>query len=177
MNAKFSSIVFCAIFSLSLIVVKANTSFKVPITDSICCDPDSLKVVSVNYPVFCVSWKIPADSTCKHPFGFTVQWKPYPSSDPWSEKIIIYTGGTTINFCDSVDTCRNFQWRIRTICDTLNGGTYSNWVYGNKFSMNCGIHRSINTDRYIIKTPAKTNCNIVTISTKFRKPDDEKYFE
>jgi hypothetical protein len=140
MKTNFLSITICTIIALSLYAGKANGGTTTSGRDTVCCAPDSLKVVSINYPVFCVSWKVNPDSSCKTPYGFEVQWRHYPGSFPWTGKIMIYTGGTIINFCDSVDSCGGFQWRVRTICDTLNGGTYSDWVYGNKFSMPCGGH-------------------------------------
>jgi len=172
MKTNFRSIAFCVIISLSIYAGKANAGIKIPITDSVCCNPDSLKVVSVNYPVFCVSWKVSTDSTCKHPYGFTVQWRPYPGSGAWTERIKIYTGGTTINFCDSVDTCRNYQWRVRTICDTTNGGIYSDWVYGNKFAMNCIGGKAKISVGFI--NVSNNTTNKVNLSAPMRKPEEEK---
>ncbi len=137
MKTKFQLIAI-AITILSFYTGKVNAEIKLPIIDSTCCKPDSLKVVSTNYPVFCVSWQISTDSTCQRPYGFEIEWRPFPSASPWYNKIVIYTGGTVINFCDSVINCGNYQWRVRTICDTAGVTTYSDWVYGNKFAMtNC----------------------------------------
>jgi len=139
MKPKSLSIALIVIACLSFNTLKAKAEIKYSITDTICCPPDSLKVISTNYPVFCVSWQVASDSTCRTPYGFTVQWRPYPWTGPWLEAIKVYTGGTTVIFCESVTVCTSYQWRVRTICDTANGGTYSDWVYENKFAMqNCG---------------------------------------
>lgn len=116
----------------------ANAAIKFSIIDSTCCKPDSLKVVSTNFPTFCVSWQISTDSACQAPYGFEVEWRQFPSALPWNNQTVIYSGGTTINFCAQVLGCGNYQWRVRTICDTAGVFTYSDWVYGNKFAMrNC----------------------------------------
>jgi hypothetical protein len=137
MQTNFRLIVICAIISLFLYTGKANAAIKLPITDTICCAPDSLKVISTNFPIFCVSWRVSVDSNCKSPYGFEIQWKQL-GTFLWYNKIISYSGGVIVNFCDSVSVCGNYQWRVRTICDTIGGYTYSDWIYGNKFSMvNC----------------------------------------
>jgi hypothetical protein len=77
------------------------------------------------------------DSNCKSPYGYEIQWKQLGTL-LWYNRILPYTGGTTVNYCDSVTVCGNYQWRVRTICDTIGGYTYSDWVNGNKFTMvNC----------------------------------------
>lgn len=115
---------------------KAIPSYHMP--DTVCCPPVKLQVVSTIFPTFCVSWQVNMDSNCiKTPYGYQVQWAAYPGTGPWSSATVVYSGGNTINFCANADTCRNYQWRVRTICDTSNGGTYSNWVYGRKFAMTC----------------------------------------
>lgn len=131
MKTKFLSIAFIAI-SFLFFNPKANAELRAPVIDTICCKPDSVKIISTNFPVFCVSWKVSADSSCKSPYGFTVQWRPFPGSGPWTEKIAVYGGGTTIYFCDSVPVCSGYQLRVRTICDSANT-VYSDWVYSNKF--------------------------------------------
>jgi len=137
MQTNFRSIVICVIVSLFLFSGKANAMIKGPIRDSVCCAPDSLKIVSTNFPVFCVSWRVSIDSNCKNPYGFEIQWKQL-GTFLWFNKMVPYTGGVIINFCDSVSVCGNYQWRVRTICDTIGGYTYSDWIYGNKFTMvNC----------------------------------------
>lgn len=148
MKKHLKSIALLTIISFLFFTGKANTINKLPITDTICCPPDSLKVVSTNFPVFCVSWKVSADSSCKLPFGFEVEWRPFPGSGPWTTKVKIYTGGTLVTFCDSVSVCSGYQWRVRTICDSTSGGTatYSAWVYGNKFAMTCGNLQILNSD-------------------------------
>lgn len=139
MKAHFISVIICIFIYLFCFTDKTNAAIKTSVIDTACCAPDSLKVVSTDFPFFCVSWHVPADSNCRTPIGFEIQWRYYPSSNPWTSSTVLYTGGTTINICHSVDTCRNYQWRVRTICDTANGGVYSDWVYGNKFGMkNCG---------------------------------------
>lgn len=138
MKTNFRFIAICAIISLSLFTGKANAKTKIPIIDTICCNPDSLKIVSTNYPVFCVSWRVSADSACKRPYGFVIQWRPFPGSGTWTEKTIFYFRGTIVTFCDSVPGCISYQWRIRTICVTGTDTTYSDWIGGPKFAMICG---------------------------------------
>lgn len=170
LNFRYTAI--CLIISLSLFTGKANASITDPIRDTICCTPDSLKVVSTNYPVFCVSWIVPSDSSCIIPYGFEIQWRQFPGSFPWYSKIIIYTGGTIINFCDSVSVCGSYQWRVRTICETPGGiTTYSDWIYGNKFSMvNC-LNKGLNfTEDFKNKqNPANEKS---TISSQAVKPKE-----
>jgi len=140
MKTKFLPVIIFATISLSLFAGNSNAGeIKTTLIDTSCCPPDSLKVVSKTFPVFCVSWHVASDSNCRVPYGFEIQWRRYVGAGPWSSFIKIYTGGTTENFCTRVDTCTVYQWRVRTICDTLNGGTYSDWVYGNKIIMDCGI--------------------------------------
>ncbi len=141
MKTKILAAFICAIITLSFYAGNANASIKTVVTDTACCPPDSLKIISTIYPVFCVSWHVRADSGCRVSYGFEVQWRYHPGSNPWNGAIKIYTGGSTVSFCANVDTCRVYQWRVRTICDTLNGGTYSAWVYGGKIAMNCGVAR------------------------------------
>ncbi len=134
------------IFTIVSFSTKANALIQNPLTDTVCCTPDSLKIVSVNYPVFCVSWHVRSDSGCRLPYSYEVQWRYYPSTNPWNGAIVTYTGSTTLSFCARVDTCRTYQWRVRTICDTLNGGHYSDWVYGNKIGMNCPVSKTSEND-------------------------------
>ena len=133
MLTKVHLLAFCSAitFFLSANDVKAET--KIPTYDSTCCSPDSLRFISALYPIFCVSWKVPSDSACRVPQGFEIQWK-LLSGTIWKNKIVTYTSGTTITFCDSTDSCGIYVWRVRTKC---NDSTYSNWVNGNKFTMPC----------------------------------------
>lgn len=173
MKTILRSIVVCAIISLSLFAGKANAGIIAAPIDSVCCNPDSLKVVSVNYPVFCVSWRISSDSMCKTPYGFAVQWRLlFPATGAWTERIKIYTGGTLINFCDTLTNCGVYQWRVRAICDTTGDSTYSDWVYGNKFSTNCdgGVGKTYNG----LKKAPGASTNIANLSTQIRKPEEEK---
>jgi hypothetical protein len=105
---------------------------------SSCCPPGNLTVISTNYPGFCVRWEAPTDTTCYRPQAFEVQWK-LLTATIWHSQTVTYTSGTIINFCDSVDTCGSFQWRVRSKC---NGRSFSDWVYGKKFVMSCdSIHQ------------------------------------
>lgn len=149
MKTKFQLLVI-AITILSFYSSNANATIKFPVIDSTCCKPDSLKVVSTYFPTFCVSWQISTDSVCQPPYGFEVEWRLFPSAAPWNNQTVIYTGGTTVNFCAQVLGCGNYQWRIRTICDTAGVFTYSDWVYGNKFAMsNCaeGLQKTSESKR------------------------------
>jgi len=170
-NYRYTAI--CIIIVLSLFAGKANAKTTDVIRDSVCCTPDSLKVVSTNYPVFCVSWVVPFDSSCKRPYGFEIEWRQFPGSFPWNSRIIIYAGGTLITFCDSVSICGGYQWRVRTICDSLGGTTtYSDWIYGNKFSMvNCLFDGVLNfTEDFKNKqNPAKDKS---TLSRQAIKPKE-----
>lgn len=130
--------IYVAIISI-LLATNVNAGNKLNGVDTTCCAPDSLAVISTNYPTFCVRWQVSADSNCINPYGFEIRWAYFPGSGPWHSAIIPYAGGTIINFCSNVDTCRSYQWMVRTICDTANGGIYSDWVGGRKFVMtNCG---------------------------------------
>lgn len=126
-------------FSLFLSLSQVYAKDKRPFADTTCCTPDSLKVVSLNYPIFCVSWHVPSDSSCIRPYGFIIQVAKFPGSGPWKEKIVIYSTGGIINFCDSIDSCGAHQWRVKTICISNGITTYSDWVYGNKFNFNCSL--------------------------------------
>jgi hypothetical protein len=137
-------------------------------TDSTCCAPDSLVFISATYPVFCVSWHVRSDSVCHHPQGFEVQWK-LLTVTVWKSKTVTYTTGTIINFCDSVDTCGAFQWRVRTKCTD---STYSDWVYGKKFTIICGIRRVILVPALSI-APNPANSGIV-VTAKNMKPGPVK---
>lgn len=172
MQTNFRSIAICAIISLFLYAGKANATIKVPIADTICCAPDSLKVVSTNFPVFCVSWRVSIDSNCKSPYGFEIQWRQFPGSYSWNSRTVTYTGGTTINFCDSVSVCGGYQWRVRTICDTIGSTTYSNWIYGNKFSMTNCLDGNLNfTDDFKKKENAVNNRS--TVPKQAIKPKED----
>ena len=73
MRKNFLSIAICTIIALFLHAGKANAGINTPGRDSVCCVPDSLKLVSINYPAFCVSWRVNPDSSCKTPYGFELQ--------------------------------------------------------------------------------------------------------
>ena len=136
MKTKFLSIAFIVITCLCF-NSKASAKNNLFFTDTTCCKPDSAKVVSTNFPLFCLSWRVSADSSCKRPYGFTVQWRQFPGNGPWTEKIVIYNGNPTVNFCDRVSICTSYIARVRTICDSTNT-TFSDWIYFNKFFMtNC----------------------------------------
>lgn len=111
----------------------ANAETRIPVYDSICCAPDSLRFVSINCPIFCVSWRVPSDSLCKQPIGFEVQWKLLAGA-VWNDKVVSYSSGTTITFCDTVAGNGVHVWRVRTICSD---STYSEWINGNKFNSPC----------------------------------------
>ena len=140
---------------------------KTPLYDT-CCGPDSLKVVSTNYPVFCVSWQVRIDSICSAPQAFEIRWRSF-FSQVWKSKIVTYTSGTTINFCDSVDTCGLHVWQVRTKC---NDSTYSNWVSGSKFTMPCD-HDGPNSPQILSISPNPANERI-TINAKNVKPGPAK---
>ena len=164
MKKIFRSIAVCAIISVSLFGGKANAGIKAPLVDSVCCTPDSLRVVSLNYPVFCVRWNVRADDSCRIPQAFEIQWKPLLGTI-WKSVLVPYTGGTTINFCDSVDTCGTYVWRVRTKCDDV---TYSDWVNGPKFTFVCD-HDRPNNAQYLSISPNPATESI-TISGKFIRP-------
>jgi len=172
MQIRSRFIVLFAIISLTLFASNAYASVKVPVTDTICCNPDSLKVVSVIYPTFCVSWRISLDSPCRVPYAFQVQWRRFPSSDPWTEAIKIYTGGTTISFCSTVNECRAYQWRVRVVCDSIDS-TFSDWVYGPKFGMNCTGDKNLKTPGEIEKAGKRFSAEKkVTQVGKIKKPEE-----
>ena len=162
MKTNFRLIAICAIITLSLFTGNANANTKILVTDTICCNPDSLKVVSTNYPVFCVSWRVSADSTCKRPYGFVIQWRPFPGSGPWTEKTMYYFRGTIVTFCDSVPECKTYQWRVRTICVIGNVTTYSDWIDGPNFPMICSGTRTSNSSNNPV--PAKKVKSLAALS-------------
>jgi len=158
---------FSVTFILLLVLLFCNSTTKaesrVSFSDTTCCTPDSLTVVSTNYPVFCVSWHIPNDSSCKKFAGFVIQWKLLLSNN-WDSEFVPYNSGSYISFCDSVHICGVYQWRVRTKCSD---STYSEWKNGNKFGFDCdSIHRAINPNLSISPNPALDN---ITISIKGMK--------
>jgi hypothetical protein len=174
---NFFFIFLAAIFS----VLSINAKNKIGLIDTTCCTPDSLTVVSLNYPVFCVSWHVRTDSGCTTPYGFIVQWKKFIGTDLWKEKIVLYTSGTTVNFCDSIDSCGRWLWRVRTICKIdSNNTTYSDWVYGPRFApqpIDCnhdfsrqGTSEKSSTSRFeIVPNPASNRITILTNETMDKK--------
>ena len=154
-------------FILLTALLFCNTNVKAgvnaPYGDSSCCTPDSLTVVSTSFPRFCVRWHIPDDSSCKNIQGFQIQWKLLLTHN-WDGQFVTYTSGSYIDFCDSVDVCGVYQWRVRIKC---NDSTYSDWVYGNKFGFDCGGARSITSRLAISPNPASQN---ITISMKGLQP-------
>jgi hypothetical protein len=156
-------------------VLSLKAERKLTLIDTTCCTPDSLKLVSYNYPVFCVSWHVRNDSGCVNPYGFTIQWAKSPGIGPWKEKIVLYTSGTIINFCDSVDSCVRWQWRVRTICTVGSNTTYSDWVYGSRFEMVCNHdfakprNNGTNSHFDIIPNPATSQILVLTDDTKDQK--------
>lgn len=152
-------IVFCLVITFLFGSANLKAESKISFGDTTCCAPDSLTVISTNYPVFCVSWHIPNDSLCKKFERFVIQWKLLLSNN-WETQIVSYTSGSYINFCDSVDICGVYQWRVRTKC---NDSLYSNWVYGNKFAMSCDSGGRYDVRNLSISpNPASEN---ITIST------------
>lgn len=123
----------CVLTAFLLCNQNVNAEIRKPVYDSTCCAPDSLRFVSINCPIFCVSWRVPSDSLCKQPIGFEVQWK-LLAGTVWNDKVITYSSGTTITFCDTVAGMGVHVWRVRTICSD---STYSDWVNGNKFNSPC----------------------------------------
>jgi hypothetical protein len=139
---------------------RANT--KVVNTDSIsCCQPDSLRFVSSNYPVFCVQWQYHVDSSCHAPLRFEIQWKPLLGF-LWKSKFVTFTGSEIINFCDSVDTCGVYAWRVRTWC---NDSTFTDWVNGNKFNITSCNHDGPSIPDRIILSPNPTTSQINVSAT------------
>lgn len=137
-NKTFFHTLLLALFSTCILAFSTKAESSINMPDTVCCPPLNLQIVSTTFPTFCVSWQVNADSGCIHPpYGYEIQWAYYPGTGPWSSGTVVYSSGTTINFCANTDTCRNYQWRVRTICDTANGGAYSDWVYGKKFAMSC----------------------------------------
>lgn len=87
--------------------------------------------------------------------SFEVQWKLLTAS-VWKVKTVVYTSGIWINFCDSVDTCGAYQWRVRAKC---NDSTYSEWATGNKFTVICGI-RKVTLHQPLTITPNPASSSI-----------------
>lgn len=164
MITKTRLLAFCSVITLLFFATNVKAENRRNTYDSTCCAPDSLRVVSTNYPVFCVSWNVHIDSTCRTPQAFEIQWKPLFGTI-WKSKIVPYTSGTTINFCDSVDTCGTYLWRVRTICDD---STYSDWVDGKKFTIPCD-HDGPNNTQYLSISPNPASESI-TISVKYIRP-------
>ncbi len=147
-----------------------NAKSDIPVIDSICCMPDSLMVTSVAYPVFCVRWKVPSDSTCRRSQGFEVQWKRLTDSI-WHSQVVIDSSGSYVNFCDSIDTCGVYQVRVRTKCtDSI----YSNWTGVKKFLLACEGGRTSRIESLVISpNPASTS---IIITAKDIKPGTVKLF-
>lgn len=168
MTTKIHLLAFCSVITFILCTENVKAENKIPTYDSTCCRPDSLRFISANYPIFCVSWKIPSDSMCRAPQGFEIQWK-LLSGTIWKTKVVTYTSGTTITFCDSTDSCGLYVWRVRTIC---NDSTYSDWVNGNKFTMLCDHDIRDNVQNLSISpNPASER---ITINTRHIKPGQFK---
>ncbi len=164
MITKIRLLAFCSVIAILFFAANANAANRTSTTDSTCCTPDSLQVISSDYPVFCVSWNVPIDSMCRTPQAFEIQWKPLYGAI-WKSKIVPYTSGTTINFCDSVDTCGTYMWRVRTKCDD---SIYSDWVDGKKFIVPCD-HDGPNNAQYLSISPNPA-FESITISVKFIRP-------
>lgn len=131
-----------------------NAKSNIPVIDSVCCMPDSLTITSVVYPMFCVRWKVPSDSTCLRAQRYEVQWK-HLTDSIWQSQVVIDSSGTYVNFCDSVDTCGVYQVRVRTKC---NDSTYSNWTGIKKFLTACGSGRASRIEPLSISpNPASTS--------------------
>ncbi len=152
-----------AFFLISFFLVINETGFardRNRLPDSIiCCTPDSLNIISTNYPTFCVGWKVAFDSTCLAPMGFELEWKPLFGGF-WISEYVPYSSGIYISHCDSVDTCGVYQWRVRTKC---NDSTFSDWVYGPKITMNCGHDMALQPSKLrIFPAPASEAVTIIT---------------
>ena len=159
-NLHFKLFCSIAIFLFLTGKVKATEDNPFFYDSTTCCTPDSLIPISTNHFQFCVSWHVRTDSGCNTPQGFEVQWRCL-SNDVWQSKYIVYTSGTTITFCDTANCCGTHTWRVRTKC---NDSTYSDWVFGNKFNIDC-------TQRPISYNPAFNNINIIS---KLRKAETPK---
>jgi len=169
MRTKIRLLRFCSIIIFLFFAANAKAENRtIPYDSTTCCAPDSLKVISTSNPIFCVSWNVHIDSTCRTPQAFEIQWKPFFGTI-WKSKIVSYTSGTTINYCDSVDTCGLYSWRVRTKCDD---STYSDWVYGNKFTIPCD-HDGPNNAQYLSISPNPAYENI-SLSVKMIKPGSVK---
>lgn len=136
-----------------------SSESKLMFADTVCCPPDSLKVISTNYPVFCVRWKVKRDSACKRVAAFEVQWK-LVASTVWSSQIVSYTSGDTVSFCQSVFTCGLYQWRVRTKCTD---SSFSTWTNGAKFNFSC-LNRSQQASSARITTSPNPATDNITIS-------------
>ncbi len=164
MVTKSRLLAFCLVITFLFFAANAKAESNTTTIDSTCCTPDSLRVISTNYPVFCVSWNVRTDSMCRTPQAFEIQWKPLFGAI-WKSKLVPYTFGTTINFCDSVDTCGTYLWRVRTKCDD---NTYSDWVDGKKFTFQCD-HDGPNNAQNLSISPNPA-CESITISVKYIRP-------
>lgn len=65
---------------LSALPLASQATSTVPVTDTLCCAPQNLTLVSGNATQFCVSWSFPAGGTCTTPYGFLVQWSAMPTT-------------------------------------------------------------------------------------------------
>ena len=122
---------FSIVFLLSVLFWNQQSSARTYFlpSDSTCCMPDSLKVVSLNQPVFCVSWEMPGDS-CERQQGFEIQWR-LVGTLIWKTRSINPTG-PVYTYCDTAECGKNI-WRVRTKCDD---STFSDWAYGS-FTLEC----------------------------------------
>ena len=167
MRTKIHLVALFSVMTFLLNTENAKAGNKMPGPDSTCCTPDNLTLVHINYPVFCVRWKVRSDSTCINPQGFEIQWK-LLSAAVWQSQIVTYTSGIYIDYCDSVDTCGAYQWRVRTKC---NDSLHSSWVYGKKFTMSCDSGDARVQHLSISPNPATAS---VTITARNIKPGSLK---
>ncbi len=123
------------ILLISPIATRASTS--IPTTDSLCCAPQILTLVSSSATQFCVSWSLPTGSTCITPYGFLVQWSAMPTSTTRNEAIVLYSGTNLHSLCEALPSCGKYQLRIKTLCDSSQTGRSSNWVYLQNVGVAC----------------------------------------
>lgn len=110
---------------------------KVSVSDTVCCAPQNLTLVSNTSSQFCVSWTFQTGSTCTIPYGFLLQWSATPTTNTRNEAVVLYNGSNIYSLCEALARCGTYQLRIKTLCDSSQTGQSSNWVYLQNVGVPC----------------------------------------
>jgi hypothetical protein len=84
-----------------------------------CCrKPDSLRITSISNTQFCVSWKIKDSFPCDTVRSSVIQYRQIGSPAWITRTVIRNTWQNWISFCDSLQTCKRYEWQVKNNCDS-----------------------------------------------------------